>query len=72
MKEYEDCLACCLICGETMNYPTIKQMKIFGSPECCEEEMVPVSKKKLHAVVRGLDKLRANIEESLLEGTGMV
>lgn len=60
----------CLACGELMNDPTPEQIKKFGSPECCGMEMVSVNVSNLHAILKGLDKLKIALEKELIKGFG--
>lgn len=67
MDEFIDGFAVCLYCGDTMEYPNEKQMKIFGKPICCEFEMLRIEREKIHVIVRSLDTLKKNLEEEILK-----
>jgi hypothetical protein len=65
-----DTLSICPYCGETMNTLTEAQVKIFGSQNCCDEPMLRIKTKNLHAVIKSLDKLRVAFEKELVKDFG--
>ena len=67
--EMVDRVLVCLICGDLMNAPNEKQLKIFGHPKCCETmDMVPMDRNHLFKIVKGLDNLKAKLEDEILRG----
>lgn len=68
MSEILDPLLICVYCGDTMDGMTPEQIKIFGEPSCCEHNMLKIERERIHAIVRSVDKLRANLEKEILEG----
>ncbi len=67
-NNFVDKCAICPYCGDFVEYPNEKQIKIFGKPTCCEYEMVVIDREKLHKIARALDTLKQNIENELLKG----
>lgn len=67
----EDVRRICLACGEIMNDPTDDQIKRFGRPECCGMEMVAVNISNIHAILKGIDKLKTALEKELIKGFGV-
>lgn len=68
MSEMVDPIMVCLYCGDTMNVPNEKQIKIFGLPNCCEENMLQIERNKLFKLVKGLDQLKVKLEQEILRG----
>lgn len=67
MDEFVDRVFICVYCGDLLSGMTDEQMERFGKPECCDFNMLPVDREKVHTIVRSLDTLRENLEEELLE-----
>lgn len=63
-----DPILVCLYCGDTMDMPNEKQIKIFGFPNCCEENMLQLERNKLFKLVKGIDQLKAKLEQEILRG----
>jgi hypothetical protein len=63
-----DRIFCCVYCGSVQEDLTKEQMKIFGRPNCCDYDMVPLDRNKMLVIVKALDKLKKNIEEEILKG----
>jgi len=68
MDDFVDGFALCIYCGDIMEYPNERQMKVFGKPICCEFDMLQIEREKIHLIVRALDNLKKNLEEELLKG----
>ena len=67
-NEMIDPVMMCIYCGETMDVPNEKQIKIFGFPNCCEEDMLKIERNKLFKIVKGLDSLKTKLEAEILRG----
>lgn len=68
MEEMVDPILVCLYCGDNMNMPNEKQLKIFGYPNCCEEKMLQIERNKLFKLVKGLDNLKIKLEQEIIRG----
>jgi hypothetical protein len=66
----DDFIRVCFLCGGVMNDLTPLQIKMFGKPNCCENEMVKMPTKNLHAVIKALDQLKVNLEKELVKDFG--
>ena len=67
-NEAKDIVCICVYCGELIESPNAKQIKIFGFPECCEEKMLLIDRNKLFKIVKGLENLKAKMESEILRG----
>ena len=59
----------CLCCGEVIEMPSDRAIKILGkkATECCDSQMAKIKRSSMHTIVRNLDKIQARLEEEILK-----
>lgn len=57
----------CAYCGDTMDMPSEEMVKKFGAIalNCCETPMIQLNKGNLYRLLKGLDKLKSNVETEI-------
>ena len=58
----------CMYCGDLMDHPGERAIEVFGTPQCCEFDMLMVERDKLYRIHEGLDELKKKIEEEMIKG----
>lgn len=67
-EEVKDFFIICPYCSESMDFPTDRQLELFGWPECCGERMLTLNREKLFKLVKGLDNLKIKLEAEMIKG----
>lgn len=67
MTQKEDIFLGCVWCGDIMDMPSEDLLKKFGPTalKCCGFEMVKLSRENLYKLLKGLDKLKAAVENEI-------
>lgn len=71
IDEFIDLIYVCLYCGEINEPPNEQMAALFGmtsGPRCCEFKMAKAERNNLYDMIKGVEKLKANLENEILKG----
>lgn len=68
--EFIDPIYICPYCGEVNEPPNEEMATLFGlsEPRCCDYNMLKVERNHLFDMVKGVEKLKENLESEILKG----